>query len=79
MPPKGSLMMTMASGPRPQHWWIWPKTRSYGTHTLMGLLFGYLRQRTGGLAAPILAHMLHNILTVGCTLLWPDFLKQVFD
>ncbi len=47
--------------------------------TLMGFLFGYLRQRTGGLAAPILAHMLHNILTVGCTLLWPGVLKQVFD
>ncbi len=47
--------------------------------TLMGLLFGYLRQRTGGLAAPILAHMLHNSLTIGCTLLWPEVLDQVFD
>lgn len=47
--------------------------------TLMGFLFGYLRQRTGGLAAPILAHMLHNTLTVGCFLLWPELLKRVFD
>ena len=47
--------------------------------TLMGLLFGYLRQRTGGVAAPILAHMLHNSLTIGCTLLWPDLLDKVFD
>jgi len=47
--------------------------------TFMGFLFGYLRQRTGGLAAPILAHMLHNSLTVGCTMLWPSLLEQVFD
>jgi membrane protease YdiL (CAAX protease family) len=47
--------------------------------TLMGFLFGYLRQRTGGLAAPILAHMLHNSLTVGCMLMWPELLEQVFD
>ena len=47
--------------------------------TLMGFLFGYLRQRTGGLAAPILAHMLHNSLTLGCTMLWPSLLDQVFD
>lgn len=47
--------------------------------TLMGFLFGYLRRRTNGLAAPILAHMLHNSLTVGCVLLWPGLLEQVFD
>jgi membrane protease YdiL (CAAX protease family) len=46
---------------------------------LMGFLFGYLRRRTGGLAAPILAHMLHNTLTVSCTLLWPELLPKVFD
>ncbi|MHC4079539.1 MAG: lysostaphin resistance A-like protein [Planctomycetota bacterium] len=47
--------------------------------TLIGFLFGYLRQRTGGLAAPILAHMLHNSLTVGCALLWPELFDQVYD
>lgn len=47
--------------------------------TLMGFLFGHLRRRTGGLAAPILAHMLHNSLTVACVLLWPGLLEQIFD
>ena len=47
--------------------------------TFMGFLFGYLRQRTGGLAAPVLAHMLHNTLTVGCCLLWPELIEVVFD
>lgn len=47
--------------------------------TLMGFLFGYLRRRTDGLAAPIVAHMLHNSLTVACVLAWPGLLDQVFD
>ena len=46
---------------------------------LVGLMFALLRQRTGGLAAPILAHAFHNTLMVTVTLVWPEFLEVVFD
>jgi membrane protease YdiL (CAAX protease family) len=44
---------------------------------LMGLLFGFLRNRSNGLAAPIVVHMLHNTLTVSVTMLFPDALEAV--
>ncbi len=47
--------------------------------TLLGLYFGYLRQRSLGLAGPILAHMLHNSLTVGITLCFPEFVARLYS
>lgn len=41
---------------------------------LLGLLFGWLRERNGGLAAPIMVHMLHNVLTVVAVVLFPSLL-----
>jgi membrane protease YdiL (CAAX protease family) len=46
---------------------------------LLGLWFGWLRERTGGLAAPYAAHALHNSLIVAITLLWPDSLELLFQ
>jgi membrane protease YdiL (CAAX protease family) len=45
---------------------------------LLGLLFGWLRERHGGLAAPILAHMLHNGLTVAVTITLPQTLDWIY-
>jgi membrane protease YdiL (CAAX protease family) len=42
--------------------------------TALGLFFGWLRERTGGLAAPILAHCLHNALTVATVIAAPELL-----
>ncbi len=42
---------------------------------MMGAYFGYQRDRTDGLVAPCLAHMLHNSVTVIVTVMAP----QVFD
>lgn len=45
---------------------------------LLGLLFGWLRQRHGSMFAPALAHVLHNSLTVSVTLLFPEMFHEVF-
>ena len=44
----------------------------------LGLLFGWLRHRSGGVGAPILAHMLHNGLTVVVVLCWPQSLDWLY-
>lgn len=44
---------------------------------LLGLLFGWLRQRSGGLLAPILAHVAHNSLTVAFVSASPRILEQL--
>jgi CAAX protease family protein len=41
---------------------------------LLGLLFGWLRNRYDSLRAGFLAHATHNAITVGLTLLWPQSL-----
>lgn len=45
---------------------------------LLGLLFGWLRQRHDSMFAPILAHVLHNSLTIAVTLSFPQLFHEVF-
>lgn len=45
---------------------------------LLGALFGWLRERSGGLFAPIATHMLHNGATVALVAFSPPFLDRVF-
>jgi len=45
---------------------------------LLGLLFGWLRERYACLSGPFVAHALHNGLTVALILVAPDFLDQVY-
>lgn len=45
----------------------------------LGLFFGWLRECSGGLVAPIAAHVLHNALTVAVTILFPSFLQWVYQ
>lgn len=44
---------------------------------LLGLLFGWLRERSGGLAAPILAHVLHNSIVVAVVIWFPSFFEEL--
>lgn len=46
---------------------------------LLGLWFGWLRERTGGLFAPFVAHALHNSVTVAVVLCWPGMLDSLYD
>ena len=41
---------------------------------LVGLFLGWMRERSGGLCAPILAHAIHNGWTVAVTVFAPDWL-----
>lgn len=45
----------------------------------LGLFFGYLRMKTGGLGSSILIHMLHNSWTIMVAVLAPETLSMVFD
>ncbi len=45
---------------------------------LLGLLFGWLRERTGGLLAPFVAHAVHNAVTVAVVLAWPSHLELLY-
>lgn len=44
---------------------------------LLGFLFGWLRERSGGLAAPIVAHMLHNSIMVAVAMQKPEVLEML--
>lgn len=44
---------------------------------LLGFLFGWLRERSGGLAAPVLAHMLHNTIMVVLAMQAPDLMRML--
>ena len=44
----------------------------------LGLLFGALRERFGCLSAPVLAHVLHNLLTVGLYAAFPKLFDWVY-
>jgi membrane protease YdiL (CAAX protease family) len=46
--------------------------------TLLGLLFGWLRERYDSLAPAFVAHALHNGLTVGITMTWPEVLDAIY-
>jgi membrane protease YdiL (CAAX protease family) len=46
---------------------------------VLGLLFGYLRMRTGGIGSSILVHALHNGWTVAIFLAWPEALDLLYD
>ena len=41
----------------------------------MGLFLGYLRQSSGGLAAPILVHVLHNMHTLLVARAFPSIIE----
>ena len=45
---------------------------------LLGWLFGALRERYASLAPAFVAHALHNGLTVGITMAWPQILDQIY-
>jgi membrane protease YdiL (CAAX protease family) len=45
---------------------------------LLGLLFGWLRERYGAMWPSVVAHMLHNGLTLTLAVAWPRFLEQLF-
>jgi membrane protease YdiL (CAAX protease family) len=45
--------------------------------TALGLLFGWLRQRSGGLLAPIVAHAAHNTVMVLVVSRFPEVLDQL--
>lgn len=45
---------------------------------LLGLLFGWLRERYASLAPAFIAHALHNGLTVGVMLAWPEALTEAY-
>ncbi|MCA8976527.1 MAG: CPBP family intramembrane metalloprotease [Planctomycetes bacterium] len=45
---------------------------------VLALLFGWLRARYGSLLPSILAHAVHNGLTVAITLLWPGHLELLY-
>lgn len=45
---------------------------------LLGLLFGWLRERYASLAPAFAAHALHNALTVAIMLRWPDVLLETY-
>ena len=45
---------------------------------VLGLLFGWLRQRHDALAPAILAHAVHNALTFAVTILWPRSLDLIY-
>src|SRR5262249_4791075 len=45
---------------------------------VLGLLFGWLRVRYGALAPGMLAHALHNALTVAVALWWPHALDLMY-
>lgn len=43
---------------------------------VLGLVFGYVYERTGSLLTPILAHAVFNAANITITLLLPDQLPQ---
>ncbi|MCB9878266.1 MAG: CPBP family intramembrane metalloprotease [Planctomycetes bacterium] len=45
---------------------------------VLSLLFGYLRQRHGSLWPGVLAHALHNALTLVLVMTWPDLLDLLY-
>lgn len=45
---------------------------------LLGLLFGWLRERTGGLLVPLVVHALHNSLALGICLAFPELMEAVY-
>ncbi|MBL8729209.1 MAG: CPBP family intramembrane metalloprotease [Planctomycetes bacterium] len=45
---------------------------------VLALLFGWLRARHRALWPPVLAHMVHNGLTVSVVLLWPEILDALY-
>ena len=45
---------------------------------LLGLLFGWLRQRSGGLSAPVLVHATYNAITVSVVVLFPRVIDWIY-
>ncbi|HZN37217.1 MAG TPA: CPBP family glutamic-type intramembrane protease [Planctomycetota bacterium] len=46
--------------------------------TALALLFGWLRARHSALLPCVLAHTVHNGLTVAVTMLWPEHLRHLY-
>ena len=46
---------------------------------ILGLCFGYLRLKSRGTAAPMLAHMVHNTWTVGAIVAFPNLIDSIYD
>lgn len=45
---------------------------------LLGVLFGWLRERCGSLGPAVVAHGVHNAATVLLVVLWPGLIEEVF-
>ncbi len=45
---------------------------------VLGAFFGWLRYRSDGLLAPVVAHMLHNAVMVFVVFCWPDSLRMLY-
>ena len=45
---------------------------------LLGVLFGVLKERSGSLMVPIFAHILHNSITIGATVIYPQFYSWIY-
>ncbi len=46
---------------------------------VLGLCFGYIRMKTGGIGSSILIHVVHNSLTVGLVSVSPELVDLVYD
>jgi membrane protease YdiL (CAAX protease family) len=46
---------------------------------VLGLCFGYIRMKTGGIGSSILIHMLHNSWTVSLVVANPEFALSIYD
>ena len=47
--------------------------------TLVGAFFGYIRERDDGMLSPILVHVLHNSVTVGLVVGYPELMSEVYS
>jgi membrane protease YdiL (CAAX protease family) len=46
---------------------------------ILGLCFGYIRLKTGGIGSSILIHMVHNTWNVALVMASPELLESIYD
>ena len=51
---------------------------AYGAARVLSLVFGYLRMRHRSLYPSMLAHMLHNAITIAVVVQWPGLLDLFY-
>lgn len=83
---RGYLQHALATRMRPSFAIVLTAAAFGAVHTLpyafpvglLGVLFGTLASRSGSLWPAVLAHMLHNAVTVAVTVLWPESLTLLY-